>query len=48
MEVSTQGSSAIATWDCKNDAGEEVARGVYIYFISKATQKRTGKIAVIK
>lgn len=48
MEVSTQGSSAIATWDCKNDAGEEVARGLYIYFVSKATQKRTGKIAVIK
>ncbi len=48
MELSTRGSSAIATWDCKNDAGEEVARGIYIYFVPEATQKKTGKIAVIK
>lgn len=45
-EVTTQGSSAIATWDCENDAGEEVARGIYIYYVPKS--KKTGKIAIIK
>ncbi len=40
------GRSGSAFWDCKNDAGEEVARG--IYYVPEATHKRTEKIAIIK
>lgn len=48
-EVTTRGSSAIATWDCKNNAGEEVARGIYIYLAKDDIgTKKTGKIAIIK
>lgn len=40
------GRSASPFWDCKNDAGEEVARG--IYYVPEAADKRTGKIAITK
>ncbi|PIU51279.1 hypothetical protein COY52_05380 [Candidatus Desantisbacteria bacterium CG_4_10_14_0_8_um_filter_48_22] len=38
-----------ATWDGKNEFGEKVATGIYVYVISSPqdTQKRIGKIAVI-
>ena len=37
-------------WDLKNDKGDEVARGVYLYFIncSDCGGDKTGKIAVIR
>ena len=36
-------------WDGKNENGEEVARGIYIYLITdNAGNKKVGKIAVIK
>lgn len=48
-EISVGGSSTTAFWDCKNDAGEEVARGIYIYLATdNIGTKRTGKIAIIK
>ncbi|TET64739.1 VWA domain-containing protein, partial [Candidatus Aerophobetes bacterium] len=48
-EISIGGSSTTAFWDCKNDAGEEVARGIYIYLgTDDIGNKRTGKIAIIK
>ncbi|MEA1963685.1 MAG: hypothetical protein U9O41_00920 [Candidatus Aerophobetes bacterium] len=31
-EISIEGGSRTATWDCKNDNGEVVARGIYLYF----------------
>jgi len=41
--------SAIATWDCRNEDRQEVARGVYIYLvITSEGGKKTGKIAIIK
>ena len=40
------GRSGSAFWDCKNDAGEEVAPA--IYYAPEATDKKTGKIAIIK
>lgn len=48
-EIIEEGGSRTAIWDCRNDDGEEVARGIYIYFIPKASgDRRTGKIAIIK
>ena len=48
-EIITAGSSTTAFWDCKNDLGEEVARGIYIYLATDdAGSKKTGKIAIIK
>jgi len=37
------------SWDVKNDKGENVARGVYVYLVSNpAGEKRIGKIAIIR
>ena len=37
------------TWDLKNDAGDPVASGVYVYLITDAAgDKLRGKVAVIK
>lgn len=47
-EANIEGGSKTATWDCRNDNGEIVARGTYIYFIPSATKKKTGKIVIIK
>ena len=48
-EITEEGGSATATWDLRNDAGNMVAQGVYIYLIPEATgDRRTGKIAIIK
>jgi len=47
-ETVIEGGSKVATWDLKNNKGEIVARGIYIYFIPSTTEKRTGKIAIIK
>lgn len=46
LDDDTEIISAPATWDLKNDDGEKVARGVYIYIFSD--NKKTGKIAIIK
>jgi len=43
-----EGGSKTVTWNLKNDREEMVARGIYIYFILSASEKRTGKIAIIK
>jgi len=40
--------SAIATWDCRDEDGQEVARGVYIYLVITPEGNKIGKIAVIK
>jgi hypothetical protein len=42
-------SSGIATWDRTNDAGQQVASGVYIYLIIDPQGNETsGKLAIIK
>ena len=49
MEITSEGGSATATWDLRNEAGNLVAQGVYIYFVPEATgNRKTGKIAIIK
>ncbi len=42
-----EGGSKVATWDLRNNNGEMLTRGIYIYYILSATEKRTGKIAII-
>ena len=40
---------AVATWDCRNEYGEEVARGTYVYLAATfGGEKKVGKIAVLK
>ena len=40
--------SGLATWDCRNEVGQIVTRGIYIYLITSNTEQKTGKIAIIK
>jgi len=48
-EIVSEGGSVTATWDLRNDAGEKVAQGIYIYLVPEAAgDRRTGKIAIIK
>ena len=47
-ETTVQGGSGTAIWNCRNDDGELVSRGIYVYFILDGTEKRIGKIAIIK
>ena len=47
-ETIVQGESRTAIWNCRNDDGKLVSRGIYIYFILDGTEKRIGKIAIIK
>jgi hypothetical protein len=43
------GSSGSVTWDLTNDSGDQVASGIYIYFIKDSQgNKATGKLAVIR
>lgn len=36
------------TWNCKNESGKLVARGIYIILVTSPTETKTGKIAIIK
>lgn len=47
-ETAIEGGSRTATWDLRNDKGDPVARGIYLYFIPEASQKGSGKIALMK
>ncbi|MCD6232343.1 S8 family serine peptidase [Candidatus Aerophobetes bacterium] len=48
-EIKQEGGSLTAIWDCKNEIGEKVRRGIYIYLIMKGnTTQKTGKIAITK
>jgi hypothetical protein len=35
-------------WDGRNDSGERVASGIYIYVVNADGDRKTGKLAVIK
>jgi hypothetical protein len=49
LDDETEIIGSTATWDLKNDDGENVARGVYLYVVSdKSDNKKMGKIAIIK
>jgi hypothetical protein len=47
-EAHIEGGSKAVIWDCRNDNGKLVARGIYVYLVPGATKKNTGKIAIIK
>lgn len=40
--------ASMFTWDGRNDAGRQVASGVYIYIIESEKGAKTGKLAVIR
>jgi len=46
----TVSDDALWLWDLKNDKGDDVARGVYLYFIncSDCGGDKTGKVAIIR
>lgn len=47
--VKYENKSGMAEWDGRNDRGEKVASGVYIYLVANsAGEKATGKIMVIR
>ncbi|MEW5693866.1 MAG: hypothetical protein AB1765_11300, partial [Candidatus Hydrogenedentota bacterium] len=48
QDANPQGNNIELRWDIKNDAGREVASGMYIYYIKTARDKRIGKIGIIK
>jgi len=48
-EIEEKLNYAIATWNCRNENGQEVARGIYVYLaVTIEGEKRVGKIAVVK
>jgi hypothetical protein len=49
--IDYDGQNGQLTWDARNDDGQKVASGVYIYIVGNpdnASQKAKGKFAVIK
>jgi len=48
LDCETELRRVTAPWDLKNDNGEQVARGVYIYLVADGAGEKTGKIAIIK
>jgi len=40
--------AALAYWDGRNDGGNEVASGVYLYVIAGAGDSKQGKIALLR
>ena len=48
-EITAEDNLAVASWDLRNDAGEMVVQGIYLYVVPEATNEtRTGKIAIIR
>ena len=49
-ELSIQNSGlSTVSWDLKNDMGDKVASGIYVYVVTDAAgDKARGKVAVIK
>jgi subtilisin family serine protease len=40
--------NGVAVWDLKNERGQKVGSGVYLYFIKSGSQKAWGKFAVVR
>jgi len=36
------------SWDLRNEQGEMVAAGIYIYYVSNGEQSMKGKLGIIK
>jgi len=46
--ISITGGNGQSVWDVKNDAGENLASGIYFYYIKSATDSKVGKLVVIR
>jgi len=46
--IRVSGGAGQATWDVKNEAGESLASGLYLFVITSADDKKSGKFAVIR
>lgn len=42
------GGVAFTKWDLRNDEGDKVGSGVYLYEVESGGQTKTGKVAVIR
>lgn len=48
-EVHFSGITSRYSWDLRNDAGEEVVSGVYVYIVTNGSgEKKSGKVIVIR
>ena len=47
-EIEAGTGSGTGIWDCKNEVGENVASGIYIYLIKSNKGNKKGKIALIR
>ncbi len=45
---SIDANGATQVWDARNNSGEEVASGVYLYLLSDAHETKAGKLMVIR
>src|SRR5262249_16875295 len=49
LETRDSGLGTAVTWDLKNDSGDNVASGIYIYLITNDQgQKTKGKLGVVR
>ncbi len=46
--IRVSGGTGQATWDVRNEAGESLASGLYLFVITSADDKKSGKFAVIR
>jgi hypothetical protein len=46
--VRTMSGTESVSWDMRNDSGQNVASGIYLYLAQVNGDQRTGKIAVIR
>lgn len=47
-EIEIGPGSETAIWDTRNEQGEDVASGIYLYLIKSEQSKKSGKIAVVR
>jgi hypothetical protein len=46
--VRTLAGTGGVAWDMRNDSGQNVASGIYLYLVQAGAEQKTGKIAVIR
>ena len=48
IRIPAQEGPGVRTWDLRNESGESVASGIYIFYVKGDTVKQTGKFSVVK
>jgi len=46
--ITVSGGNGQYVWDVKNDAGENVMSGLYVYLVNSSTDSKTGKLVIIR